>query len=108
MTVIGLSYLKSLLEREHFSAKMVFNERGAIFFPVKEEHRNMKGDGICYKDNYEGNALAAMLSPGKVDIRFHADFSDSRVRSTIGSLVSLPELTFMSSWSVFYQGRALS
>jgi hypothetical protein len=99
--------MKSLLEHEHFSAKMVFNDRGAIFIPVKDEHRSAKSDGISYKDNYEGNALAAMLSPGKLDIRYHADFTDSRVREIIGKLVSDPDLSFMGSWAVFYQGRQL-
>jgi hypothetical protein len=35
-------------------AKMVFNESGAIVFPVSVQHREVKGPGISYEDNYGG------------------------------------------------------
>jgi hypothetical protein len=87
---------------------MVFNENGAIFFRVNEQHCNQKAEGISYEDNYKGNALAAMLASGKVEIRYHQQFSDNRVASIVASLMEQPRLSFMKGWQVTYQGRALS
>ena len=67
-----------------------------------------KIEGISYKDNYEGNALAAMLAAGKVEIRYHQQFSDNRVASIMASLMEQPRLSFMKGWKVTYQGRVLS
>ncbi|MFC1743054.1 hypothetical protein ACFL35_03595 [Candidatus Riflebacteria bacterium] len=93
--------------REHFQFKMVFNEDGAIVFPVTMEHRDQKFKRISYKDNYQGNALAAMLMPGKIEIRFHADFDDERVKNIIIKIKDQPELEFLKNWRVVYQGRIL-
>jgi len=58
MLLIGADYLEELVEQGGFySAKVVFNAKGAIFFPVNQEHRNQKASGISYEDNYKGNAL---------------------------------------------------
>lgn len=65
MTLIGVSVLISLAEKGEFSAKMVFNERGAIFFQTKMQHREQKTEGISYEDDYAGNALAAIVSAGE-------------------------------------------
>ncbi len=74
MLIIGADYLTSLLSEGSFSAKMVFNANGAIMFPVSQEHRDQKAPGISYEDGYQGNALAAMLAPGKIEIRGHRIF----------------------------------
>ncbi len=108
MTIIGLEYLKSQIECEHCSAKMVFNEAGAIFFPTKAEHRDQKADGISYEDDYRGNALAAMLAPQKIETRYHEAFSDQRVARIIRQLTRHPGLEFLSAWEVTYQGRCVS
>jgi hypothetical protein len=71
MVLIGVEFMLSLVEEDHFSAKMVFNDKGAIFFRVNQQHCYQKAEGISYKDNCEGNALAAMLAAGKVEIRYH-------------------------------------
>jgi hypothetical protein len=59
--------------------KLVFNSRGAIFFPVDQQHRDQKAPGISYEDDHAGNALAAILSPGRIEIRRHSDFSDAAI-----------------------------
>ena len=64
-------------------------------------------EGITYKDNYEGNALAAMVSPGKLDIRYHKAFSDSRVRAIVNDLLDRPELCFFLPCRILYQWRDL-
>jgi hypothetical protein len=102
-----MEFMLSLVKEDHFSAKMVFNETGAIFFRANQQHCDQKSEGISYEDNYEGNALAAMLAPGEVEIRYHQQFSDNHVASIVASLMEQPRLSFMKGWQVTYQGRAL-
>lgn len=113
MRVIGAGFILSLVEScergdcAHFSAKMVLNGEGAIFFPVSGEHRDHSAPGIRYADNYQGNALAAMLSPQLIEVRYHAAFKDEEVADIIRSLAALPELAFLAGWRATYQGRSL-
>ncbi len=107
MLLTGVDYLAGLVEGGGFSAKMVFNGRGAIIFPVAAEHRDQTAAGISYKDNYEGNALAAMLTPGKIEIRYHNSFTDTAVTRIVTALLAQPELAFMKTWQVVYQGRRI-
>lgn len=105
MQVIGVEYLTSIVGEKSFSAKMVFNDRGAIFFSVDRQHRDMNADGISYKDDYKGNALAAMLGPGRIEVRFHKAFTDAAVARIITVLLDQPTLSFLREWRVTYQGR---
>ena len=107
MVLLGVEFMLSLVEEDHFSAKMVFNESGAIFSKVNQQHCDQKAKGISYEDNYKGNALGAMIAPGKIEIRHHQQFSDNRVASIMASLMEQPRLSFMKGWQVTYQGRAL-
>lgn len=107
MLIIGADYLTSLLAEESFSAKMVFNANGAIVFPVSQEHRDQKGSGISYEDGYQGNALAAMLAPRKIEIRGQEGFSDSRVADIVSLLLARPELASLKDWTVVYRGQAI-
>ena len=108
MTLYGVEYLARISRRDHYSAKMVFNSTGALFFPVSQEHSHAKADGISYKDNYEGNALAAMIAPRRIEIRYHDSFTDAQVAEIIRDLLREPERAFMKEWIVTYQGRKLS
>jgi hypothetical protein len=106
--LIGLDSLLPLLPDKSFSAKMVFNQHGAIFFPVARQHREMKAAGISYEDDYKGNALAAMLSPGKIEIRYHKAFPDREVARIIGLLRQERAASFLADWHPTYQGRPLN
>ncbi len=108
MLLVGVESLARLVAQGGFSAKMVFNAKGAIFFPVTQEHRSRKAEGISYEDNYKGNALAAMLAPGKIEVRYHKAFTDQTVARIIRSLLAHPDLAFMKTWKVTYQGRVLA
>ena len=108
MYLQSIDYIKEEAAKPYFSAKMVFNAKGAIFFPVTREHRDMTGPEIRYRDNYLGNAMAAMLAPNRIEIRFHQGFNDSQVAKIIQSLKQQSELSFMSDWEVLYQGRKLN
>ncbi len=107
MLVRGTDFIKLLLTQQYFSAKMVFNAQGAIIFPVNQEHRNQKAEAISYEDDYKGNAMAAMLAPNKIEIRYHQSFTDTQVANIIKSLKQHPELDFMLNWQTTYQGRPL-
>ena len=108
MNVRGADYFKEVSEHPYFSAKMVFNEAGAILFPVTAEHRDQKAAGLSYEDDYKGNALAAMLGPGKIEVRYHKRFSDQRVAAVLRALKSFPDLDWIGHCKVQYQGRILT
>ncbi len=65
----------------------------------------MKAEGISYEDNYNGDAMAAMLMAGVIEIRYHKAFTDAEVSRIVGRLLQQPKLAFMSDWRVTYQGR---
>lgn len=108
MQIVGFEWLLSLAEQGGFSAKLVCNENGAIFFATTLQHRDQKITGVSYEDNYVGNAVAAMVSPGRIEIRFHRDFSEERIRSVVRSLLADSRLSFMVKWQVTYQGKPIA
>jgi hypothetical protein len=107
MLLVGLEHLFALVEGTAFEGKVVINERGAVFGPVFTQHRDLKAQGISYADDYKGNALAAMLAPGKIEVRFHKDLTDEEVARLIRALSSEPRLSFLRQWRATYQGRRL-
>lgn len=66
MLIYGLQSVLPLLQEEHYQFKLLANEKGVVLFPIEIEHRDAGQHGIRYADNYEGNALAAMVKPGGV------------------------------------------
>lgn len=104
----NVDFIAEEAAQEFFSAKMVFNESGIIFFPVDREHRTQKVAGISYEDDYQGNALAAMLAPGRIEVRFHKTFSDGRVAAILRAHLEDDRLSFMRDWRMTYQGRDVS
>ncbi len=76
MILVGVEHLLALANGAVFDGKMVINARGAVFGPVSTQHRELRADGITYADEYKGTALAAMLAPGSIELRFHAAFTD--------------------------------
>ena len=108
MLILGLDDLLETTKAQHFSLKMVFNSEGAIFFPASSQHRDMKAAGISYEDNYKGNALAAMLAPNRIEVRFHSAFKDQQVARILAALLQLPALAFMATWQATYQGRPIA
>jgi hypothetical protein len=107
MHIQGLDYISQLTSQDYFQAKLVFNTHGAIFFPVTKEHRNQSGPNICYADDYKGNALAAMISPGKIEVRFHREYTDAQVAQMLTNLLAHESCTFLWPVQATYQGRPL-
>lgn len=108
MNIQGIDYFNEITTQDHFVAKMVFNNNGAFIFSAKQEHRNAKLPNMSYEDNYKGNALAAMLEPGTIEIRYHEGFPDEEVAAIVGRLLKQESLAVMRSWKVTYQGRDIS
>jgi hypothetical protein len=77
-------------------------------FSAQYQHRTMKVPGISYEHEAKGNALAAMLMPGLIEIRHDKRFNDDRVTGIIRKLLASPELAVMKGWKVTYQGRSLA
>lgn len=110
MNVYGLDALKSVQSAVDFQLKAILNDSDDLsvaFFSAHSQHREMKIGGLSYEDDYRGNALAAMVSRGKLEIRFHKAFPDSRVRELIQRIKSHPDLESLRDYAVTYQGRAL-
>jgi hypothetical protein len=92
------------------SGKVLLNEAGIVFFGPGQQHSSVKLPRLSYEDDYKGNSLAGTFRPGRVDIRFHEDFSDERVWGIWQMwkrLCAKNGLTQLEPWEVYYQGRKL-
>ncbi len=107
MNIIGADFLAATLESDGYFLKMIVNDSAAHFFPYTTEHRDATQPGLCYKDDSLGNALAATIKPGRIDIRFHHAFTDAHVRSIVQRLRQHPDVQSLAVFSVTYQGRSL-
>jgi len=107
MQFLGAELVQTLIGQLNFEAKCVFNENGVGFFAASQQHKNMKFPGISYEDDYKGNALAAIIKPGCLEVRYHKDFSDNRVRAIWSLVRAEPSVAFLHNWRIFYQGRAI-
>jgi hypothetical protein len=107
MKVYGFNPVEAMLEDEGYLFKLIANENAVFLFPHTTEHRDAKQPGLSYEDDSAGNALAAMVKPGRIEFRYHKSFSDERVRNLFRKIIEPPELAFAAAFSVIYQGRTL-
>jgi len=107
MNVYGFDSVEAMLEDEGYLFKLIVNENAVFLFPRTTEHRDAKQPSLSYEDDSAGNALAAMVKPGRIEFRYHKAFSDERVRNVIRMVIEQPELAFAAAFSVTYQGRTL-
>ncbi|MFO0943644.1 MAG: hypothetical protein U0930_23155 [Pirellulales bacterium] len=107
MIVYGYESIAHLLSQEGYLFKMLLNDVGVVLFPHTTEHRDATHPGIMYADDSRGNAIAAMVKPGRIEIRHHQQFSDQRVKRLVEQMLELPELSFAKSFVVTYQGRVI-
>jgi len=105
MNVIGTDIVREELQQPGYFFKAVLNDSGAAFFPGKTEHRTIKVSGLSYEDDYKGNALAAIITNGRIEIRNHREFSVGRVTTVMQALLSHPELHCLQGFSVQYCGE---
>ena len=97
----------NLLDQAQGTLKFILNDSGIYFFPATHQHRDSKSDGLSYEDDYRGNAVAGLVMPERVEIRFHKDFSDERIRIIWRSVLSSPELAKTRLGQLYYQGREI-
>jgi hypothetical protein len=107
MQLYSLDSVRSELESGGYVVKFLAHDQAVVFFPRTTEHREAGVQGLTYKDDSKGNALAGMMSPGRIEFRSHARFSDERVRNIALAMVNLPDLKFTQGFQVIYQGRVL-
>lgn len=76
---LGANTAAALARDDLPHAKLVFNDRGFIACWSPIQHDTMKAEGISNEDNYRGNAMAAVLKPDAIEIRYHAALHDASV-----------------------------
>ncbi len=82
----------NLLYQAQGTLKFILNDHGIYFFPATQQHRDSKTHGMSYEDDYRGNAVAGLVLPDRVEIRFHQAFPDERIRAIWRSGLASPEL----------------
>ena len=102
MRAIGVQLLETSK-----NLKFILNENGILFFPTSQQHRDSKIDGLSYEDDYRGNAVAGLITLQHVEIRFHSEFSDERVRNLWLRVLAISEVAKAELGQIFYQGRAI-
>ena len=107
MNVLGISTIAEESTREGYFVKCIITKTVALFFPGTIQHRDMKQGGASYEDDYRGNAMAATITPGRIDVRFHEAYTDHTVEDIFRTLLRMPEMGWATTFSVRYQGRHL-
>jgi hypothetical protein len=107
LTCILMVDVTAELARPGHQFKIVFNERGAIVAPGTLQHDTLRAPGIAYAHDHAGNALAAMVYGGRIEIRGHGAFAPERVRLILGRLAELPQLEPLRGHRVTYRGAVL-
>ena len=69
MQIHDFELVSALTEQDSFQFKLIANEHGVVFLPRTTEHRDATRPNIKYADEYAGNALAAMVTPGAIEFR---------------------------------------
>ena len=112
MEVFGRDSIQDELDKESFLLKGLLNGEAIALFPAVKRgrellHREHKVGELSYEENYRGNALALIIKPGVIEIRYHDRFSDWRVADIVREVKALPELVFVRNYKVTYQGRII-
>jgi hypothetical protein len=103
MTVKG-----SELLRDARGLKFILNDTGILFFPTSLQHREVKAPGLSYEDDYAGNAVAGIITPDHVELRYHKAFSDERIRDLWTKVSKVPAVAQAKLGRAYYQGREVS
>ena len=100
--------LKQVLMSDGFYVKALLNQNGIFFFRSTIQHREMKIHGFSYEDDYQGNAMAATIRKGRIDIRYHASYPHNTVSGICDLLFSRIELAWAKDYNVLYQGKTIT
>ena len=108
LKTIDLESIAKEIASDGYFVKCIVNSSTAVFFPGSIQHRDVKRLGVSYEDDYRGNAMAATITPGRIDVRFHKNYPDDMVRSIFSRLLDIPEMDWAADFSIRYQGRNLT
>jgi hypothetical protein len=89
------------------TVKFIMNDAAVLFFPATQQHRDVKAHGLSYEDDYAGNAVAGLVMPDHVEIRFHRNFSDERIGNIWRRVLASPGLSGRQFGNLLYQGRKI-
>lgn len=107
MVIINPELLRNALASHGVTVKFLLGEGVIVFFPVTQQHREIKSHGLSYEDDYRGNAVAGLVTSSGAEIRFHRDYSDDRIRALWTKLRALPEFADLRLSRLSYQGREI-
>jgi hypothetical protein len=80
MNIFGQHYLARHLAGEIYQIKVVCNDRGFVFGPVEKQHAQISAEGIVYRPDGKGSALAGMVYSEKFEMRASEHFKLPRVK----------------------------
>jgi hypothetical protein len=107
MKLYCLDSIRSEIDSGGYLVKFLAHDQAVMFFPRTTEHREAGIEGLSYKDDSKGNALAGMMSPGCIEFRHHSSFSDEHVKKIALAMMDIPDLSFIHGFKVVYKGNIL-
>ncbi|MGJ8678509.1 MAG: hypothetical protein ACSHX0_13425 [Akkermansiaceae bacterium] len=107
MIIHGLKTIELELANIGYFFKAITNDTEIAFFPGSIQHRDMKISGLSYEDDYLGNALACIIKPNQIEVRYHGRYTDAMVERIFRNILGMPEASALSKFSMTYQGRQL-
>ncbi len=108
MEAVNSELAQRALDQNGPTVKFSLSDRAIVFFPATQQHRDIKTHGLSYEDDYRGNAVAGLLNAGRVEIRFHARYSETRMHALWSRVQALPEFAGINLGKLYYQGRELA
>ena len=108
MIVAGLDTIPYAVKGVPPFAKFILNETAIVFFRSMVQHREVKQHGLSYEDNYRGNCVAGSFVEDRIDIRWHKEFSDERIRNLWMQVLAEPTLSFLRDRPLFYKNRLIA
>jgi hypothetical protein len=96
-----------LLQTMPGNLKFIMNDAGIIFFSATQQHRDVKTLELSYEDDYRGNAVAGLILPERVEIRYHSTFSPEHVRNLWSQVLTNAKVARAGLGALYYQGKEL-
>jgi hypothetical protein len=94
--------------RPGYRFKVVFNARGIIFGPMSLQHTELRAPNIAFQGDEAGNAAAAVIFAGRIEVRAHPAVSADAARGALERLFAqLPALAPLKGFEIVYAARKL-
>ena len=106
MEIVGHELLVHAIA-EGITLKFLANSRVVAFFPVAEQHEDIKTHGLSFREDSKGNALAGLLSPSHVEFRWHDHYTAEDVRGIWERVTALAKAGDLRKKNVYYRGKEI-